>query len=258
MNSPIIAPPLRTLVLCLLVGFLPINVTSQQDDTQRRRAMFVNKAADGLEIKILKKHDDEFLPIAPSHEFKADDEIRINFHSNFEGHVYFVNVAPSGETRVIHHTSVTAEKENELPAAPDGIQFDKEVGIEVLKIVMAREAIPVFDEALKSADGFLGKTPASVAQELRTRSVPVPSGKKDENVGIVQPNNDPGARCRGLHLATGDKFRCRGLVLASGNPQANQGTVAIAMPDDPKEKNADGKLKPGDVVVIDLRLKHVE
>ncbi len=219
--------------------------------------MFVNKAADGLEIKILKKHDGEFLPIAPSHEFKAGDQLRIRFRSNFAGHVYFVNVAPSGETRVIHHESVNADKDNELPTE-DSFDFNEEVGVEVLKIVMARESIPVFDDAMKTNKGFLGKTPASVAQELRTRSVPPPAGKKEESGGIVPPNNDPGARCRGLHLATGDKFRCRGLVLASGNPQSNQGTVAIAMPDDPKKKTGDGKLKPGDIVVIELHLKHVQ
>lgn len=234
---------------------------SQINHEVRSRAMFVNKSADGLEIKILKKHGEVFEPVASTHEFKAGDEVRIVFRSNCDGHVYFVNVAPSGETRVIHSSAVTAEKENELPTGGDVFHFDQEEGVEVLKIVLARERIPVFEEALKNADGLLGKSPASVAQEL-TRSLPPPSGKKPdpkvENVNMAPPDNSPGARCRGLKLAGGDQFRCRGIALAQGNSQTKQGMVVIAIPDDPKEKNADGKLKSGDVVVIELRLKHVQ
>ena len=59
-------------------------------------------------------------------------------------------------------------------------------------------------------------------------------------------------------VLSAERGNCCGLVLASGSPQSNQGTVAIAMPDDPKEKNGTGKLKPGDIVVIELHLKHVQ
>jgi hypothetical protein len=47
-------------------------------------------------------------------------------------------------------------------------------------------------------------------------------------------------------------------VLASGNPQSQQGTIAIAIPDEAREKSSNGKLQAGDVVVIELRLKHVQ
>jgi hypothetical protein len=238
----------------LLSGLLPDRIPAQEDGL-RRRAMFVNKAADGLEIKILKRTESEFELVAPSHEFKAGDKIRIHFRRNFDGHVYFVNVAPSGETRIVHHSQVKADIENQLPAAPDAILFDKEEGVEVLKVVLAREAIAVFEDAIKTANGLLGKSPASIAPE-RTRSLLPPAGKKIEPNGIAPPNNDADARCRGLKLATGDKFRCRGLVLASGNAQKNQGTIAIPIADDPKDSG--GKLKSGDVVVIDLHLKHVQ
>jgi hypothetical protein len=257
MKNPMSHSPLRLFVLCLWVGVCTTNVTPQQDDTIRRRAMFVNKRADGLEIKILKLNGGVEETVSPSQEFRAGDELRLAFRSNFDGHVYFVNVAPNSDTNVIYHSQVKADQENTLPGGRDSIQFNNEVGVEVLKIVLSREAIPVFDEARKSANGYLGKTSESVAKEL-TRSLPSPADKKTENVGIVQPNNDPGARCRGLKLAIGDKFRCRGLVLASGSAKSNQGTVAIAMSEETKEKADDGRLKAGDVIVIDLHLKHVQ
>lgn len=258
MKNPMSHSPLRLFVLCLWVGVCTANVTPQQDDTIRRRAMFVNKRADGLEIKILKLNGGVEETVSPSQEFRAGDELRLAFRSNFDGHVYFVNVAPNSDTNVIYHSQVKADQENTLPSGKEVIQFNNEVGVEVLKIVLSREAIPVFDEARKSANGYLGKTPDSVVKELRTRSAPAPSGEKTESVGILSPNNDPGARCRGLKLAIGDKFRCRGLVLASGNSVPDRGTIAIVMPEEAKEKTDDGRLKAGDVVVIDLHLKHVQ
>ena len=246
------------ILFVLLSGLQSDRIAAQEDSNLRRRAMFVTKKADGLEIKILKQTDKVFALVSPGYEFKSGDCIRISFLSNFDGHVYFVNVAPNSDTRVIHHALVKAEKENELPAAPNVIRFDDEVGVEILKIVMSRDSIPVFDDALKTAEGMLGKTATSVAKELGSRSLPPKSEPKGEAVGIVQPNNNEGTRCRGLFFPGGEKTRCRGLAVDTGNPQKNQGTVAVAIPDDPNDKNADGKLKSGDVVVVELQLKHTK
>ena len=244
------------LILILLTLFLATNLVAQDDSSLRLRGMFTAKTADGLEIKILKKSGSVLESVSSSYEFKTGDEIRLNFRSNFDGHVYFVNVAPSGISSVIHHALVKAEKENELPAAPDVIKFDHEVGAEVLKIVMSRDKISVFEDALKTNDGVLGKTSTSVAQELTARSLQIKSDPKGENVSIPEPKKETGIRCRGLSFDA--QTQCREFQVANNNTQKNQSMVAVAIPDNSKEKNVDGKLKSGDVVVIDLELKHVQ
>jgi hypothetical protein len=164
---------------------------------------------------------------------------------------------------------------NELPGTPNVIKFDdKEVGTEILKVVISRQRIPVFEEAIKSAGGELGKSAQSVASELADAPTTKPAGKpaastsssapakseakptasKSENVGIIQPDNEPKMRCRGLEL--GKEIRCRGIELAKDDAKKNEGAVMVAIPDSPKEK-ADTKLKPGEVAIIELRLKHI-
>jgi hypothetical protein len=247
---------------------------------ERARGMFVDKKADGLEIKVLKNVGGQFQLVSPSQEFRAGDEIRVQFRSNFDGFVYFVNVTPKGETRVIYNSPVRADVMNELPGTPNVIKFDdKDVGTEILKVVISRQRLPLFEDAIKNADGMLGKSAASVASELadappakqgKPAQQPAPSpankpanagaagakpaGGKSENVGIIQPDNDPKMRCRGLEL--GREFRCRGIELAKEDAKKNEGAVMVAIPDTPQEK-ADAKLKPGDVAIIEIRLKHI-
>ena len=248
---------LTHIIFLILLSLSRTNQPAAQDDNDfRLRGMFTTKTADGLEIKILKKSGSVLEPVSSSYEFKSGDEIRLNFRSNFDGHVYFVNVAPSGISSVIHHALVKAEKENELPTAPDVIKFDHEVGAEVLKIVMSRDKISVFEDALKTNDGVLGTTATSVAQELTARSLQIKSDPKSENVSIPEPKKETGIRCRGLSF--GAETKCREFQVATNNTQKNQSMVAVAIPDNAKERNADGKLKSGDVVVIDLELKHVQ
>jgi hypothetical protein len=251
-----------------LVSLAALGVAQEE----RARGMFVDKKADGLEIRVLKNVGGKFTLVSTNQEFKSGDEIRVQFRSNFDGFVYFVNVTPKGETRVIYHNQVRADDMNELPGTPNVIKFDdKDVGTEILKVVISRQRLPLFDEALKNAEGVLGKSASSVASELTdgtpakpakpaTSTPPTttvqakPQGAKSENVGIIQPDNDPKMRCRGLEL--GKEFRCRGIELAKEDAKKGEGAVMVAIPDSPKEK-ADTKLKPGEVAIIEIRLKHI-
>lgn len=235
-----------------------ITVLAQSTDTVRTRAMFTKKKADGLEIKVMRNDNGQFVLVDPGQEFRAGDEIRVQFRSNFAGKVYFVNVAPSGISRVIYQRQILANEMNDLPANPDVITFDKETGVEVLKIVMARQPVPVFEEALKKSNGELGKSAASVADELAGHESKTGNKLHTENVGIVQPDNKSGMRCRGLELALGSGIRCRGLELAPGNEKKGEGAVAVAIPDDKSRDKKSGELKAGEVAVLELRLKHVQ
>lgn len=242
----------------MAAGLISWHAAAQSNDGVRTRALFTKKQADGMEIKVLKNVGGAFTLVDPGQEFKAGDEIRVQFKSNFNGYVYFVNVTPGGASRVIYNSEIKADQMNELPASPNVIAFDdKEKGVEVLKVVTARKPVQVFEEAIKKSKGELGKSAASVATELVSNN-PKPSDKTHpENVGILQPANKSGERCRGLELALGKEVRCRGLELAPGSDKKGEGAVMVAMPDGKNKSQAGGELKPGEVAVIEIRLKHI-
>ena len=260
----------RLSAMIVMIGLLATSVLGQE----RARGMFVEKKADGLEIRVLKNIGGEFKLVPSSQEFRSGDEIRVQFRSNFDGFVYFVNVTPKGPTRVIYNSSVRADVVNELPGTPNVIKFDdKETGTEILKVVISRDRIALFEDAIKNAGGELGKSAVSVANELKDSPSAKPAkpatnnvapastakpadkpGTKSENVGIIQPDNEPKMRCRGLELGT--EIRCRGIELAKEDEKRGAGAVMVAIPEDPK-KDADTKLKSGEVAIIEIRLKHI-
>jgi hypothetical protein len=249
---------------------------SRQVLAQNARGLFVGKKADGLEIRILKFQDGKLTLVDPSETFKSGDSIRIQFRTNFDGYVYFVNVSPSGVSKVIYKDKIKENVLNELPGGADVITFDKEVGTEILKLVMSRDQIQVFEDAVLKADGTLGQTPGSAASELssskpdpkpKAADTAKPPAKVTETVGIVPPDNQSSTRCRGLDMAIGPTRRCRGIQLATGNPKKDEGTVVVAIPEKSEgkaEPKAEAKgepkaaaLKPGDAAVIEIRLKHI-
>lgn len=228
---------------------------SKQEEV-RTRAMFVSKKADGLELKLTTERGDL---IDPGKSFKAGDRVRVGFESNFKGFVYFINVTPGGVTKVIYSREIEADQSYDLPSKPYAIEFDKEPGTEILKVVLSYERIKSYEDALKSADGELGKSAASVADELADNSPKKGGAKKPqtketkapgEAVGIVTSDKTCG-RERGLVLASGTEARCRSLVLASGNQSKNEGSV-VAISD-----KQGTKLQTGEVAVFELRLKHM-
>ncbi|MBS1807828.1 MAG: DUF4384 domain-containing protein [Acidobacteria bacterium] len=224
---------------------------AKQEPAIRARAMFVSKKADGLEVKLTNERGEL---IDPGKTFKAGDRIRVGFESNFKGFVYFINVTPGGVTKVIYSREIEADQSYDLPSKPYAIEFDKEPGTEILKVVLSYERIKPYEDALKSSDGEMGKSATNVADELADN--PKKGGKKGsgkppgEAVGIVTPSNACG-RERGLVLASGQEARCRSLVLASGNQSKNEGSV-VAISD-----KQGTKLQTGEVAVFELRLKHL-
>lgn len=219
----------------------------------RTRAMFVSKKADGLEIKLTTERGEL---IDPGKSFKAGDRVRVSFESNFKGFAYFINVTPGGVTKVIYNREIDADQAYDLPSKPYAIEFDKEPGTEILKVVLSYERIKSYEDALKNANGEMGKSAANVAAELADNT-PKKDGKKTaatktpgEAVGIVTSDKSCG-RERGLVLASGQEARCRSLVLASGNQTKNEGSV-VAISD-----KQGTKLQTGEVAVFELRLKHM-
>ncbi len=219
-----------------------------KQETMRARAMFIGKKADGLEVKLTNDRGDL---VDPGKSFKAGDRIRVSFESNFKGFVYFINVSPGGVAKVIFNSAINSDQSYDLPAKPYAIEFDKEAGTEILKVVLSYEKIKSYEDAIESSAGELGKSADSVAEELADNTGK--DGKKGTGKPVGEPVGIVSGSCtreRGLVLASGKEARCRGIVLASGNRANNEGSV-VAISD-----KQGSKLNAGEVAVFELRLKH--
>jgi len=264
----------KLFILASLCGILmPLVGSAQKQVNTRARELFVTKQADGLEVtvKCLDKGG-QFNVVDPSREFKMGDHVRVEFRSNFDGLVYFLNIMPNGVLKVIHKDAIRANTLNVLPTSPNTIQFDNDPGVEALKIILARQPIDEFEAALRKSGGMLGKTVSGVVDELSQNNGQAPTSNHassnevaktgkykpkvtlvSEEVGVVTPM--PGQECGGLELSTGGKkLNCRGMIVAKGNERKGEGAVFVAANNSIKS----GALQSGDAAVIELRFKHVK
>lgn len=142
-------------------------------EASRARGMFVHKTADAMSILVLKNVNNTLVPVDPSNEFKAGDQIKIQFESNFDGFIYVVNIAPSGKRCLLFpypeaaDNAVHPEQRYDIPPGGDAIEFDQEKGTEVLQVVMSRDRIPYLDAALKEPDRCLSESATTAAAELQ-------------------------------------------------------------------------------------------
>jgi len=235
---------ITTITLALLTAMTLIAASSAQtrtakrsDEATRARGLFVNKRSDAMSIVVLKNDGGTLVPVDPSSEFKAGDQIKIQFQSNFDGYIYVVNIAPSGKRCVLFpyqqasNNAVNPDERYDIPPGGDAIEFDQEKGTEVLQVIMSRDRIAFLDAALKETDGCLSESAASAAAELQAGIV--------KKVTPVVPQNDT------------NKVRSRDIILAAGKDKDSKGSV-VAIPDN----GGGGKLKSGEIAPFEIRLKH--
>lgn len=211
------------------------NQTSLRQRGIQLREDFSAGKVDGMRILVLKSESGNFVPVDPGRIFTQGDEIRVAFESNFDGYVYVINVSPDGKKRVIFPGTQAANSNNlirarqriELPRT--SFIFDKEMGTEILQVIMSREPVAVLDAAVKESKGEL-QSASSAAAELSSNT----------QRGIVSES----ASITGL--------RARGVFLAAGKDNDKAGSV-VAIAD---EKRADAKLKTGEVASFEIRLQH--
>lgn len=209
----------------------------------------VSHKAAGMEIKVLKKQQDQWTPVGLSEVFRAKDRVKVEFWSNVSGYVYLVNVAPSGKSKVLYHRAIEKDKDYTLPSDGRFFEFDEEKGDEVLKLVMSAKPISVLEEAIAKRNGLLGESAASASDELSGDG----SRKAGENVAMVQADKAKGeAFCRALNC------RSRSLGFEKPNPQKNTGAVVVAQPvPTSSQKGNKELLGKNDAIVVELRLRHI-
>jgi hypothetical protein len=209
----------------------------KQTEANRARGLFISKKSDAMSILIQKVDGGLLVPVDPSTEFKAGDQIKIQFQSNFEGYIYVVNIAPSGKRRVLFpyteasNNAVTPDERYDLPPGGDAIEFDAEKGTEVIQVIMSKDRIAYLDAALKDPERYLSESASSAAAELK--------GGITKKVTPVVPESE------------GSKVRSRDIILAAGRDKEKSGSV-VAIPDN----GGGGKLKSGEIAPFEIRLKH--
>ncbi len=211
----------------------------RQNEASRARGLFIHKTSDAMSILVLKVADGTLIPVDPSSEFKAGDQIKIQFQSNFEGYIYVVNIAPSGKRRLLvpspeaTDNAVHSDERYDFPLGGNAIQFDEEKGTEVLQVIMSRGRIAYLDAALKEPEQYLSDSASSAAAELQ--------GGITKKVTPIIPDGEGGS----------SKVRSRDIILAPGKDKDTTGSV-VAIPDN----GSGGKLKAGEIAPFEIRLKH--
>ena len=233
-----------TLVALVFAGLTVSSVGANQRQSQksneasRARGLFVSKKSDAMSILVLKVAGGTLVPVDPSTEFKAGDQIKIQFQSNFEGYIYVVNIEPNGKRKLLFpypegsNNAVSPGERYDIPPGTAAIEFDKEVGTEVLQVIMSRGRIPYLDAALKEPQQYLSESAATAAAELK--------GGITNKVNPVVPQGDGAS-----------KVRSRDIILAPGRDKDTQGSV-VAIPD----SGGGGRLKSGEIAPFEIRLKH--
>ncbi|HEY6332652.1 MAG TPA: DUF4384 domain-containing protein [Blastocatellia bacterium] len=228
------------IVLCIAAAaFAAAPGFGQSARSRAIEARYDSGAVDGMRVTVLKSEAGRFVPVDAGRQFKKGDEIKIAFESNFEGYVYIVNVSPTGKKKVLFPNSQTGNnaiiprQQYELPSG--GVMFfDNETGVEVLQVMMSREPIALYEQAVRDSGGALGESSASVAAEFSS------VGK----TGVVVSD-----------LATPEPgLRSRGLELAPGSDKTDKSTTLIANPDKTTKMV---KLGKGELAMFEIRLKHV-
>jgi len=208
------------------------------NEASRARGLFVSKKSDAMSILVLKVTDGTLVPVDPSTEFKAGDQIKIQFQSNFEGYIYVVNIEPNGKRKVLFpypeasDNSVSPGERYDIPPGTAAIEFDLEKGTEVLQVIMSRGRIPYLDAALKEPEQYLSESASNAAVELQ--------GGIAKKVTPVVPQGEGAG-----------KVRSRDIILAPGKDKDTGGSV-VAIPD----TGSGGKLKTGEIAPFEIRLKH--
>lgn len=221
--------------------------TTQTDRTAR--GLYISKVADAMLVKVMDVKSGA--PVSPTQQFTTDDKLRVVIESNFLGYVYIVNVeiSKSGEQRFMLYPNPREVNNRIKPDVPLqlSVAFDEQPATEVLQVIVSHDPIDYLSAALSSKCSE-AENRCLLDAPTATRVAAIVGDKnsvRKETPGIFPKQSVRGQNQTGL--------RSRDIVLASGkDSDANETYVAI-----PPKTGNDGRLKAKQVVVFEMRLKHV-
>ena len=226
------------------------SVAGNPQDDMTPRGLYISKSADAMRVRVLDATTGE--AVSPSQEFTTDDKLRVVIESNFESYAYIVNVEiiKSTEKRFLlypnPHTGSNRIKPNE--PLDLSIGFDEKPATEVLQVIVSHDRIDYLNAALNGQcsesenrcvlDTQVAARVASIVGERKT-------SREAETPGIFSRQSD--------RKRTASELRSREIILAPGKDQGEKETY-VAIPIKP---GSDGRLRPKEIVVFEMRLKHV-
>jgi len=205
------------------------------------RQKYASGEQDGLNLVIYKIENGGQTPINPAtHSFKKGDQIRIEFQSNFDGYVYFINVPPKGE-KVVFYPDVKFKDNNNIIRARQKyilpresiFEFEEDQpGLEVIQVVMSRQPIPFLEDSIRKSGGVVASTAEGAASELKDLASNRGGYDVEKPVKVVPDKSN---------------VLTRSVRLAPPKEKDKEGAV-VTVPD---------KLKDGEMAVFEIRLRRI-
>ncbi|MDE5832638.1 MAG: DUF4384 domain-containing protein [Desulfovibrio sp.] len=120
---------------------------------------------------VVLERDGKTSTVAPNHEFKSGDKVKLVFTPNVDGYVYWLAKGSSGEYSMLFPNAKAgmdnAVKRNAEYTVPvkGGFRFDDTPGNEELLCILSPEKMPDLDKAASEQFANAGKRVADLEQE---------------------------------------------------------------------------------------------
>ena len=228
------------------------SVARNSQDDMTPRGLYISKSADAMRVKVLDAKTGA--AVSPGQEFTTDDTLKVIIESNFESYAYIVNVEIVQNTKkrflLYPNPRTVNNRLNRDEPLELSVAFDKEPATEVLQVIVSHDRIDYLDAALKgrcseSENRCLLDT--QVAERVALIVGDGTSFRGTEPAGIFPRQSEQKQNQSGL--------RSRDILLAPGKDKdKDQKETYVAIP---IKAGSDGRLKSKQVVVFEMRLKHL-
>jgi hypothetical protein len=137
--------------------------------------------------------DGQNTTVAPDHEFKSGDRVKLRYTTSADGYVYWMAKMSSGKYSVLFPTDKTGMdnliKKNEEHTVPvkGSFRFDDTPGTESLLMVFSPERIPELEQAVAEANGQKGNV---VEDSTKVASVEEKNANKRKTRDLVFEDED--------------------------------------------------------------------
>lgn len=148
--------------------------------------------------------------VAPNHEFKSGDRVRLRYTTNADGYVYWMAKMSSGKYSVLFPTEKTGMdnliKKNEEHTVPvkGSFRFDATPGTESLLMVFSPDRIPELDQAVAEANGQKGNVVANTTQVASVEEKN--AGKRKTRDLVFEDENDEAVNTKTQVAPRGEPF----------------------------------------------------
>jgi len=226
------------------------SVARNSQDDMTPRGLYISKSADAIRVKVLDAKTGA--TVSPSQEFTIDDKLKVIIESNFESYAYIVNVEIVKDSKrrflLYPNPRTVNNRINRGEPLDLSVAFDKDPATEALQVIVSHDRIDYLDAALKGRcsesenrcllDDQVAARVASIMGDGKSSTQPEPAG--------IFPRQSEGTQNQ-------SGFKSRDIILAPGKDKDEKETyVAI-----PIKAGSDGRLRAKEVVVFEMRLKHV-